>query len=378
MKFVILQESFGKNLAQVMRAVASRAQLPVLANILLEAEEGGLRLSATDLELGIVVKIPAKVEKEGRVSVPAKTLMDFVGALPPGKVEVELVKESLGIRAGGYLAKIQTIAAEEFPSLPKVGEGRGVKIGRQEWERAVGRVAYAAAKDSLRPVLTGVLLESRGGKMRLVATDGFRLALSSVKVEGEWGKGPALVPARAIQAMARVGEGEEIGLELREKTNQVIAQVGEGGVIAQLLAGNYPEYKKIIPSEFEGEVRVSREELLAALRAVQTFARDSANVVKWQVRREGIRLVAITPERGEAEAEVSGKLEGQEGEIVFNAKFVLEFLAASEAEEVALSFSGALKPGLFREVGTRPGVGADVAGKDVGLDDLYIVMPINA
>lgn len=363
MKFEILQEQLVRGLAAVARAVASRPQLPVLSNILLEAKSEGLTLSATDLELGIRVKIAAKVKEKGRVSVPARTFLDFVGSLPPSRVECFLEKEALIIAAGEFRGKVQTIAAEEFPELPSETMKDGVVVGGEELREALGRVMFAAARDALRPALTGVLMEQQKSGLRLVATDGFRLALTKLGVSGSGEVGRALVPARAMGEVARLLGGEKVRISLCPKSSQAMFAGEETMVVTQLLAGAFPEYEKIIPAKFAGSVEVEREELLSALRAVQIFARESSNVVKWEVGSEGIRLSAETPEKGEADARVAGKLEGEGGEIVFNGRFVMDYLAASEAERVRLAFSGPMKPGKL----------SDAADKD----GLYIVMPIN-
>lgn len=364
MEFEILQEQLAKSLGLVSRAVGSRPQLPVLSSILLEAMGEGLSLSATDLELGIVTRVPAKVVQEGVAAVPAKTLFDFVNSLPPGKIEGRLEKEALVIATGQYRGKVQTIAAEEFPSLPKaVGKAMSeAEIG--EFRRGVEAVAYAAAKDPLRPVLTGVLMVGGKSRLKLVATDGFRLSVASVKTGGGGWKEPILVPSRAMMEVAKLSEEGRLSIAVKKEASQVIFGLGETMVVSQLLSGNYPEYERIIPKKFEGVVEVAREELLSALRSVHIFAKDNSHVVKWVVTETGIELSAETPEKGEARAEVEGALEGEGGEIVFNAKYVLDYLQTAKAERVTLSISEALKPGVLNEVGNKNG--------------LYVVMPVNA
>ena len=365
MKFEVLQEQLSKGLGLVSKAVATRPQLPVLANVLIEAKADGLVLSATDLELGIVTRIPAKVLETGVVSVPSRMMVDFVNSLKPGKVECELSTETLIVKAGGYKGRVQTISAEEFPSLPVPSTEVMAKIEGAKFQEAVTATLHSAAKDALRPVLTGVLLSYSGsGKLKMVATDGFRLAIKSLAVEGEGWEKPALVPSRAIAEAMKLSSEGDVGVVIYPETSQIVFQVGESIVVSQLLSGNYPEYQRIVPKEYGGVVEVAREDLLSALKAVHIFARDNSNVVKWVVTESGIELSAETPERGEAKAEVAGKLEGDGVEISINAKFALDFLLASKAESVSFSSTDALSPGGFREVGEK--------------DYLYVVMPINA
>lgn len=369
MKFEILQEQLSKSLGIVAHAVANRPQLPVLSNILIEARAEGLLMSATDLELGITTQVPAKVIAEGVVSVPSRIFLDFVGSLPPGKVQCELVKEALVVTAGGFRGRVQTIAAEEFPALPKVDHKPMAELAIEDLRAGIERVIFATAKDVLRPVLTGVLISWQKKGMKLVATDGFRLSLTRVVAIGTGWSSQVLVPARAMSEVARLSTEGRVGIVIHEKTNQIVFSLGETMVVSQLLSGNYPEYGKIIPSEFEGVVEVNREELLSALRAVHIFARDNSNVVKWVVGDEGIELLAETPEKGEAKAEVAGKLDGEGGEIVFNAKFVLDYLTNSKADSITLSMGGSLKPGMLQEAAAKGSAGDK--------DSLYIVMPIN-
>ncbi len=327
MKFEVLQEQLSKGLGLVSKAVASRPQLPVLANVLIEARSDGLVLSATDLELGIVTRIPAKVVEIGIVSVPSRMFLDFVGSLKPGKVECELVKETLVVKAGGYRGRVQTISAEEFPSLPSVSEKLMGSIEGDKFQGGVGSILYSAAKDALRPVLTGVLLDYSGsGKLKMVATDGFRLAIKSVEISGSGWEKPVLVPSRAIGEVAKLSDEGELGVIIYPETSQIVFQIGESLVVSQLLSGNYPEYQRIVPKEYGGVVEVAREDLLSALKTVHIFARENSNVVKWVVSEMGIELSGETPEKGGAKAEVVGSLEGDGVEIAFNAKFVLDFL----------------------------------------------------
>lgn len=363
MKFEILKDELSKALSAVSKVVSTRPQIPVLSNVLIEAKKEGVVLSATDLEVGMRIEVAAKVIEEGVVTAPARMLFELVTNISAGKVEVALVKESLVIQAGGLKSKLQTIGAEEFPRLPDLVGREGIKFAATSFSERVGQVAFASAKDALRPVLTGILLETEEGEVRLVATDGFRLALAKLTGEGKVERARFLVPSRAIVEAARLfTEGE---VRLVELSQNQVALVSEGtAIVSQLLEGNYPEYQKIVPMEFETEVTISREELLSAVKTVYIFARDNSNMVRVTVGESGLVLRSEAPERGEARVEVSATVSGGEGEAIFNGKFLMEYLANSVAEQVWFGMSGNLKPGAFREDGKKEG--------------LYIVMPINA
>ena len=363
MKFEILQEELVKGLSITLRAVASRAQLPVLSNVLIEAKNEAITLIATDLEVSVSTKVRGKVITPGVATAPAKMLSEFVGSLPSGKVEISLVQESLIITAEGYKSKLQTIAPEEFPKLTSEIPNKGYEIKVGDLGAATTMVAFASARETLRPVLTGILFEEVAGGIKLVATDGFRLSACKIKAQGKGERASYLIPSRAVSEAVKIAEGEVIKIVPLSDT-QVAFSSGETLLISQLLDGNFPDYQRIIPKEFETQVSVSRDELMSAIKTVHIFARGNSNMVRWNVSSAGIAMRSESPERGEASATVAAKVEGEGGEIVFNAKFVLEFLQNTQAKTINFAMGDNLKPGAFREESNE--------------DYLYIVMPINA
>ncbi len=365
MKIEVLQEQLLQGMGIVGRAVATRAQLPVLSHILIEATSEGLVLSATDLEIGIRVRVAAKVLEVGRVAVPAKMFGEFLSALNPGRVEVSTDKEALLVSAPGYRGKFQTIDAEEFPALSETGlDSVLCNLEAKELAAAVERVVFSAARDSLRPVLTGVLWEVGKKKLRLVATDGFRLAIEDLTVENKKEDLSILVPSRVVLEVVRLGgEGQIVVGHLPAK-NQIYFEIGEILITSQLLDGKFPDYNRIMPKEFVAELTAPREELLQAVRATHIFARDNSNMVKWGVDAGKLVLSANSPERGECRVEVAATLTGEMGEIIFNAKFVLDYLSIVGGESVWFGTGGKLAPGMFKDA-KRPG-------------GQYVVMPINA
>lgn len=365
MKIEVLQEQLMAGLTIVSRAVATRAQLPVLSHILIEAKSEGLVLSATDLELGIKVKVSAKVTEEGRVAVPAKMMTEFLGSLNPGKVSLKLEKETLILSAPGYSGKFQTIPADEFPAIPEVSvDSQICKIEASTLAKAVERVVFASAKDSLRPVLTGVLWELSKKSLRLVATDGFRLAVEELSIETKSELTSLLVPSRAVMEAVRLASEGEIIVGHLSSTNQIYFAVGDIQVVSQLLSGNFPDYNKILPKEFTTEIAVSKDELLQAVKATHIFARDNSNMVRWQIEDKQLVLLSSSPERGECRVEVPLKLSGEPLEIIFNAKYVLDYLPLVEGSELEIRMGTKLSPGMFRDAKRKGGQ--------------YVVMPINA
>ncbi len=365
MEIEVLQEKLVKGLELVSRAIANRTQLPVLSNCLLEANKEGLILSATDLELGLRIKVAAKVEKEGRITVPAKMLLEFLGTTNPGKVQLKLDGEALQVTAGVYSAKLQTMPVDEFPQLSVpteeslLGELEAKALGG-----AVGRVIFASAKDSLRPVLTGVLWEVGREQVKLVATDGFRLATEEVSFRGKKEKTILLVPARVTAELVKIGEGEAIKVGHLPDSSQVYFEVGDIFVVSQLIEGNFPDYQRIVPKEFTSELELEKEELLQAVRAMHIFARDNSNMMKWGVKEGVLELTSSSPEKGECRATVTTKLTGDVVEIVFNTKYVLDYLGVVGGEKLKIGLGGKLAPGMFGDTANKRGE--------------YVIMPINA
>ena len=362
MKITVLQENLKVGLARVNRAISTRPQLPILANVLIEAKQGKLFLRGTDLELGIKVEVGAKVEEEGKVTVPAKMFLEFVSSIPAGKVEMETKDGGVRVVSGRYKADFQAMEADEYPEFPVIDkQGEGVVVFQnKELNQALHKVVYAAAKDSMRPILTGILIEGKVKKWRVVATDGFRLALNEGAGGGKEFK--VVVPHRAVMEVLKL-ESEEVGFRLLEETNQVVFWSEGVEVVSQVLEGSYPDYERIIPKEFKLRLVVGRESLLEGVMVAQVFARDNSNILKWKVEGDGLRIVSESPEQGKNETFVEAEVEGHSIEIAFNGKFLLDFLQSSKAEEIEIGLGDSLAPGSFKEVGNK--------------DFLYIVMPIN-
>lgn len=365
MKVEVLQEELIKHLSLALKAVANRAQLPVLSHVLLEAQEQNLILTSTDLELSVRIVCPAKVSETGRVTAPAKMLAEYVGTLSPGKLTLEQVGESLKVLSHGSTAKFQTLSVDEFPSLPAIpAEATIVEPDAKEFAQAIQSVSFASAKDTLRPVLTGVLMELAPDALKLVATDGFRLAIAGIKASSASEQQTILVPARAAFEVARIFVEGKLAVGYLAQTHQVYFAQGDVLLLSQVLEGNFPDYNKILPKSHAGEVVVGREEFLQAIKTAHIFARDNSNMMRWQVAESELVIVASSPEKGDCTLTVPIKLVGEGGEIVFNARYVLDYLSLLTSQEVRFTMGGKLAPGVF----------ADPKHEE----NFYVVMPINA
>lgn len=366
MKIEILQEELLKGIVVVTRAVSNRAQLPVLSAIKIEALAAELVLSATDLEIGVRHVISARVDMQGSVAVPAKTFNELLTTLAPGKLSIELKEQSLVIKSKGFSGKVATIDVSEFPSLPAMKESL-IEVSASELTRGVSNVGFASAKESLRPVLTGVLMEV-SQSLRVVATDGFRLAVSTIGIKGATTKAQSLlVPARALFECGKILREGVIKIGYLPESKQVLFVGEQTQLSSQIIEGNFPDYNKILPKEFVTRMIVPREELLAAVRTALVFARDNSNMMRWRVEGGKLLISSSSSGNGEGLVEVVIKAEGEENlEVVFNAKYVIDYLTLLDNESVWVGLGGKLLPGM-------------IAQSENGRDDaFYVVMPINA
>jgi DNA polymerase-3 subunit beta len=357
MRGSVLQEDLNKSLGWVVRIVSTRGQLSILANVLLEADTDGLTVSATNLELGIRVNVGGKITVNGAITVPARNLAEFVGTLPTEPVNLEKEGEKLKIGTGKFWGVFAGIAAAEFPVLPKLGVKGKMKMSvkKEMIEEIAKQLVFAAATDESRPVLTGIQFLVEGDKLMVTATDGFRLSRKSFKRElggndQGWGEG-LILPARAIAELSRItaeGKKENIEMEIVGGNSQVIFGYDRVQLVSRVLEGNFPDVVKIIPTEHKTEVIVDKEELIAAIRAAAIFARDSSNIVRFVIGRAGLIVKAASQQTGESESRIEAEIIGDEGEIAFNYRYVLEFLGSIDEERVKFWMSGNLAPGVWR------------------------------
>ena len=369
MKLEILQENLNQAVSIISRLVSTRAQLPVLSNILLKAENNQLKLSATNLETGMNLWVNAKVSQPGAVTIPARVLGELVASLPPEAVTLTSQGDKLTVSGGKYNASVNGIAAEEFPAVPSLAKGaEGLRLDKNMLINTVGEVAVAAGTDEARPVFTGIKLELNKDTLRLAATDGYRLSVKVVNGVKAGSKVRSMVvPAKALSELARVlsglkGEGQTVILSPSEAEKQLILAADNVEIVTRLLEGEFPDFDKIIPATAKTKVRLNREELLAAVRGAAVFAKDSANIVKFKIEDQSLTISANAPQVGENEVSVSAQKTGDNGEIAFNSRYLLELLNVIDSDEISLEMSGPLSPGVFKLAG------------DSGF--LHLIMPV--
>jgi DNA polymerase-3 subunit beta len=362
MKFSCLQENLAKGLAIVGRAVATRSTLPVLSNILIATDDGRLKLSATNLEVGVNCWVGAKVKEDGATTVPARLLTDFVHSLPAERIDVELATrtQTLNLKCSNYEANIKGIDAQEFPILSVVSDDTPVSLEPATIRQMINQVSFAAAVDESRPVLTGVLAEISDGKLTMAAADGFRLSVRKIDLpDPAPADSKVIIPARALQELARISaeEDEPIRMTIAANRSQVYFQLKDIDLISQLVEGNFPDYNQIIPTSHATHTVADVGELLKAVKIASLFARDAANVVRMRFTpgEESmggrVTVMATSADLGDNVTEISAAVEGEALEIAFNAKYLSEVFSVMSAPQVTLETSSPSSPGVIQPVG---------------------------
>jgi DNA polymerase-3 subunit beta len=364
-------------LAIVGRAVATRSTLPVLSNILLQSDEGRLRLAATNLEIGVNCWIGARVEEEGSTTVPARLLTEFVNSLPSGQIDMELSEQTqtLNLKCARFEANIKGVAASDFPDVPTaetIGAGNGLQVEADTFRRMIDQVVFSAAKDESRPILTGVLAQFHQGELTLAAADGFRLSVSSASVGVDLDEtATVIIPARALAELSRISADQEDPIEMiiTPARNQVLFHLADTDLVSQLIEGNFPDYKQIVPKAHSTRTVVNGQELLKAVKVAFLFARDAANIIRLnavsgnELTPGQVIVTGTSAELGDNVSELDATIEGEEIEIAFNARYLIDALSVVGTPEVALETSTSSSPGVIRPVG--------------GDDFLCVIMPMH-
>ena len=359
MQVTCLRENLSRGLANVSRAVASRATLPVTQNVLLEGDNGQLKLTATNTEISISTWIGAQIEDEGSITVPARMLTDFVNSLPGETVTIDFQPESAGVKvsSGKFNGDISGIPAEEFPPIPEVSGGVSVAIPADTFKGALERVVFAAATDDSRPVLTGVKIELKEKSFIVAAADGFRLAVETGElaeaIDGEIG---IIVPAKTLAEVERLlGDGSStISLSTDSNDRSAKFRLDSSEIVTSLVQGTFPDYEKLIPTSWSTRASIDLSQMSQATRAASIFARDGSGIIRIMINpgeadaAGAVKVIARAEEVGANENEVEASVEGDETKIAFNSKFLSDVLNVIEGDDVKLETTTPSSPGVFR------------------------------
>lgn len=366
MKLSCTQENLNRGLSLVSRMISSRTALPILGHVLIKTDKGRLKLSATDLEIGINAWVGSKVEKEGVITVPGRLISDFVATCDDKTINLDVEKQDLILKSEKYQAKIKGTNAEEFPLIPEVKEENVFEVSALDFREAVSQVIIASAIDESRPVLAGILLKVLKNKIKLVATDSYRLAEKTLKLEKEAGfSKDIIIPAKTMNELVRILaslSADKIKIAVAE--NQVQFTVDDTAeIVSRLIEGNYPNYEQIIPTKNTTQAEIEKNQFVNIIKMASLFARESANNVKLEIAKSGkLKVTATASQVGENVSEMDVAIDGEQAEIAFNAKFILDVLSIIADNKIYLELSGKLNPGIIRPVGSK--------------DYLYLIMPL--
>ncbi len=360
MQLNVQQEDLNRGLSAVARAVPTRSTLPITNNILLEADDDQLTLSATDAEtIAITYRIVSGITEPGTITLPSRLLSDFVATLPPQPIDISLAERSrqVSLSCARNEASIGGQAADEFPPIPPVEDGDTIQLDADALRHSINQVAFAAATDDSRPVLTGVHFALRDGSLRLAAADGFRLAVNTIEVGEDGADREAIVPARALNELARLlpEVSEQISVTFNPAGTQVLFDLGHATLIAQLIQGTFPNYEQLIPSGHATRTEVTVGEFMRETRIASIFARDGSGIVRL-VASPGdgstgrLTVTARAEEVGNNEGEIDALVEGEEARIAFNSRYLIEVLGALDSDRVAIETSSPSSPGVLRPV----------------------------
>lgn len=326
MKLICTKENLKKGLFVVSRIVGSGNPLQVLNNILIKTDQGRIKLSSTNLEIGVNTWLNGKVEEEGALTVPARIINEYINNLPTDKVTLQNKDTTLEIESENYQTTLKGLPSEDFPLIPQVEDDAFAKIDSQELKDVLSETVWAAALNETQPEISGIFMAFEDDKLRVAATDRYRLAeRTAVLKEPARGNKEVIIPARTVSELYKVltvGQGD---VEIYFSESQVLFKFDNTELISRLIDGQYPDYKQIIPKDFKSEAEMEREEFLHALKAASLFAPDSNNVTV-QINTDGVTVTASSVAAGENTTKIKANVTGGENTAVFNYRYLLDCL----------------------------------------------------
>lgn len=371
MKLRVLRKSFFEALSVSTRFTAYKAQLPILGNILLEAKDNKLNICATNLEMSVSIPIAAKIESEGKITVPSKTLHDVVSNLKGENIDLEVDKEQIRLVCDKFSSQLLGINASDFPSIPTTVSKSSFEISPDLVLVSLPKVLYCVSQDETRPSLTGVLFLLKDEKISLVATDGFRLSKVDSNLKDLKTEAKIIIPKSILMELTRVAKDQKVILDYQKEERQIVFKVGDSVLSSRVIEGEFPDFEKTIPTSFKLNINIDKEEMLQAVKLASVFARDASNVVRFIASEKSLKFEAESTQAGNQEnvldvkADVLDKSilsDKSDFTIAFNCRFVEEFLNSIDGGSVDLKFNDANSPGVF----------LDSENKDL----LHLIMPI--
>ena len=363
MKAIVSRSDLSSALTIAAAASSLRAAVPVLTSVKIEAKDGGITLVGCDGEMWGSATVSANVETEGAICVQQRLLSEIVSAIGPGDVEFELSGTSLYVRHSQSEWKMLAMPAEEFPGVPSVANNSSLKLPFAELTKGIDGVGFAVSDDSARAVLTGVLFTYDGSTLTMVATDTHRLAVHKIHRDGIGSPLTAIVPEKALKAIKLLGVGADEAITVEFDDTRLMVDIGNAKIVSQLLSGQYPNWERVVPSEYTRSWMIDRSDFYDNVKRAMIIARDSANRVRFKGTGDVVIISSRSDDKGEAKEEVKVVSRNGDLEIAFNGKYLMEALAAMPTDGITAEMTEASRPAVLRPI-------------EGGDDHFCVVMPM--
>ena len=362
MKIICTQENLKAGLQQVSRIVGTSSTLPILNNVLLKTENGQLKISATNLEMGISTIIRCKIEKEGSVCLSAKVLLDLVNNLPNENIVISEEESEVLVATDRYQTKIKSFPVDDFPLIPEIDDGDQVSISATNLKSSLDSVAFAVSTSETQPEISGVLLKFDGNTLTITATDRYRLAEKSLTTQSQANRS-VIIPHRSVNELSRVLNGVDEQIELHISPTQIAVAVNDTYLVSRLIDGQYPEYSQIIPTETGAMITLEHNDLLSALRTSGIFSRGAGSVtLMYDEEKQSLHVTSASQGVGESLVEIPCSIHSGSGSVILNYRYMLDLLTNTNPTTLELSIINDENPVVFREQGDP--------------NYLYLIMPI--
>ena len=376
MKLICTAENFKKAISNTERVAGKQISLPILENILIETGKGVMRVSATNLEIGVVLEVGAKIEKEGKITVPARLIGNYVSNLPLMEtVSLEVVDSVLRISSGKYKAGIKGLDARDFPIIPEQEGETLFSLSAGSFKNSVPKILPCASTDNTRPELSGVNVIFSENEVSLAATDSFRLAEATLPIMKEKNyelfisKVPSvIIPAVTLAEVLRIASDEEENIGIAIEESQIFFQAGPVKIVSRLINGKYPEYRHIIPREFSTEAVVLKDEIARSVKLASIFTSSKAGEVSLSLEAKRIVVEARSVEVGENKTEIEAAIKGGNEKIVFNPRYLLDGISSIGTSAIFFQMNSGSSPAVLRMT--------DKSGKAPAPEYTYVIMPI--
>jgi len=348
-KLRVTKEKILDGLQRVQNVVNTRTTLPILSNVLLQADKDGIALTTTDLDVGVRCRVEAEVTKPGATTLPARKLFSILKEVPVADIEIDVDdKNSASIRAGSSFYRIMGLPEEEFPRFPQADGGKSLAVDQKAMRDMLRQTAYAASTDETRYVLNGVFMSFKAGKHTVVATDGRRLAMIETEVDVPKGaESEMILPTKAVNELQRLlGDAGKLQFSIGE--NQIICDMGSAVLVTKLIEGTYPNFRQVVPAEAKERIPLEREMLLGALHRASLLVSEKSQSVKLTFEKNTLTIIATTPEVGEAKETLAINYKGKDLTIAFNPLYMMDPLRSLDADEIFLELTDELSPGVIK------------------------------